>query len=316
MGQDRDSSSAMYRQAQDSLGQKQYQSARTLFLKVLEETPDHPDSHYGLATCCFLQGDFLGAAHHFKEVTRYDPLRAGAYINLGAIYNRLGRYDEAITILRRGIQLDPTRGEGYYNLGLVHRQMEHWDLAIASYREAVRINPKLSEAHFNLANLLLELDKYANAIAHYKLALRDRPSWPEARQGLDMAEEAYAEEGTARRQRNQRAADAAPPPKTISDSVDPARLIDPTLHRAALVELSKLSTHANNFGAELHSDLLKQLEAAIKELSANLLKSDVSPSELEKGLTTFNAAIQLFQGSQRQLKELQNRFRAVREGMR
>jgi tetratricopeptide (TPR) repeat protein len=315
MNPDRDSSSALYRQAQDALGQKQYQSARTLFLKVLEETPDHPDSHYGLATCCFLQGDFLGAAHHFKEVTRYDPLRAGAFINLGAIYNRLGRYEEAITILRRGIQLDPTRGEGYYNLGLVHRQMEHWDLAVDSYREAVRINPKLSEAHFNLANLLLELEKFANAIAHYKHALKDRPSWPEAKQGLEMAEEAYAEEGSARRQRLQRAANAAPQPRTVSESVDPSRLVDPTIHREALVELSKLATQANHLGAELNTQILKQLEGAIKELSANLLKSDLPPLELEKSLANFTAAMQFLQGSQRKLRDLKGKFQVTRESI-
>ena len=89
-------------------------------MRVVEVRPDLPDAHYGLATVCFQQGDVLGAAHHFKEVTRHDPLRPGVFVNLGALYNHLGRDDDAVAALRQGIQLDPNRAEGYYNLGLVY----------------------------------------------------------------------------------------------------------------------------------------------------------------------------------------------------
>src|SRR5260370_1363901 len=87
-------------------------------MRALSMKPDSPDVHYGLATVCFLVNDLPSAAYHFKEVTRLDPLRAGAHINLGAVYNRLDQVDEAIQVLRRGIQLDTHRAEGYYNLGL------------------------------------------------------------------------------------------------------------------------------------------------------------------------------------------------------
>ena len=42
-------------------------------------------------------------------MTRLDPKRAGAYINLGAIYNLLDQLDDAINVLRKGIGLDPRR---------------------------------------------------------------------------------------------------------------------------------------------------------------------------------------------------------------
>ena len=55
-----------------------------LYLQALGLRSDAPDVHYGLATVCFLLNDLTSAAYHFKEVTRLDPLRAGAFINLGA----------------------------------------------------------------------------------------------------------------------------------------------------------------------------------------------------------------------------------------
>ena len=55
-----------------------------------------PDVHYGLATVYFQLRELTSAAHHFREVTRLDSHRAGAFVNLGAVLNLLQQYDEAI----------------------------------------------------------------------------------------------------------------------------------------------------------------------------------------------------------------------------
>ena len=52
------------------------------------------------------------AIDHGEATCRFDPIRAGAYVNLGAVYNRMEQFDEAIQILRRSIQVDPKRAEG------------------------------------------------------------------------------------------------------------------------------------------------------------------------------------------------------------
>src|SRR2546422_1806857 len=129
--------------AQEALSRGQYQEARQIFQQALGYQSDSPDIHYGIATACFLLGDAHSAAYHFKEVIRLDPLRAGAFINLGAVQNRLGEYDDALTTLRRGIQLDPNRAEGYYNLALVHKQLGQLDMAVQAYREAIRLNGRM-----------------------------------------------------------------------------------------------------------------------------------------------------------------------------
>src|SRR6201997_5896384 len=115
--------------ARQAIAQGEPEQARQLYLQALGLRADSPDVHYGLATVCFLLNDLASAAYHFKEVTRLDPLRAGAHINLGAVYNRLDQVDEAIQVLRRGIQLDTHRAEGYYNLGLAYRRKKQLDLA-------------------------------------------------------------------------------------------------------------------------------------------------------------------------------------------
>src|SRR5881397_3677473 len=142
--------------AQMAVAQGEYETARQIYLQALGLKSDSTDVHYGLATVCFLLNDLTSASFHFKEVTRLDPLRAGAHINLGAVYNRLDQVDEAIQVLRRGIQLDTHRAEGYYNLGLAYRRKRQLDLAIQAYHEATRLNPRMGDAHLNLANVYLD----------------------------------------------------------------------------------------------------------------------------------------------------------------
>src|SRR5262245_4065607 len=100
---------SLCQQAQKAISQGRNEQALTCYRTALGMQPDNPDVHYGIATVNFLLGDLHGAARHFKEVIRLDPLRAGAYINLGAAYNRLDQLDDAIPALRRGIQLDMNR---------------------------------------------------------------------------------------------------------------------------------------------------------------------------------------------------------------
>src|SRR5262249_3259457 len=129
----RETVETLCQQAQAALAQGANDEALEAYQKALKLRGDNPDAHYGLATVYFLKNDLVSSAHHFREVTRYDPGKAGAYINLGAVYNRLGQYEEAITSLRRGISLDHSRAEGYYNLGLVYRKLGQPDMAIQAY---------------------------------------------------------------------------------------------------------------------------------------------------------------------------------------
>src|SRR5437016_1687796 len=115
---------SLCQKARQAVAQSNYEQARHLYLQALGLKSDAPDVHYGLATVCFQLNDLPSAAYHFKEVTRLDPLRAGAYINLGAVYNRLDQVDEAIQVLRRGIPLDTHRAERYYNLGLAYARKQ------------------------------------------------------------------------------------------------------------------------------------------------------------------------------------------------
>jgi tetratricopeptide (TPR) repeat protein len=266
--------------AQEAIGQREWDKAKMNYLQALGLKSDVPDIHYGLATVFFQLRELTSAAHHFREVTRLDPSRAGAFVNLGAVLNLLGEYDEAVSVLRKGIQLDPKRVEGYYNLGLVHRRKGQLDLAIQAYREGLRLNPRMADAHLNLANIFVEKGQYKLAISHYESAAQLRPGWEKAADGLAHAKAALE----AEQQPNTGAAVAAP-------AGDLERTVDPALHHNFLTTLHQAAIDTEGKGKELEQVLAKEVEPAIKELSSCLLYPNGPRSELEECVEKFEAAL-------------------------
>src|ERR1700730_13955828 len=264
---------SLCQKARQAVAQGNYEQARQLYLQALGLRSDSPDVHYGLATVCFLLNDLPSAAYHFKEVTRLDPLRAGAHINLGAVYNRLAQVDEAIQVLRRGIQLDTHRAEGYYNLGLAYRRKKQTDLAIQAYHEATRLNPRMPDAHLTLANAYLDKGQYPQAVSHYKLALEIRPNWEKAEGGLEQAQAALAAARHSPAETALAAAAGAQREKATDTALaatavlDPERTVDPNLHGNLLGTLHRATIESENHGRSFLQILEKEVEPAIKERS-------------------------------------------------
>lgn len=289
--------------ARQAIAQGNREDARQIYLQALSVKADSPEVHYGLATVCFLQGELQNAVYHFKEVTRLDPHRAAAFINLGAVYNRMDMVDEAIQVLRRGIQLDTHRAEGYYNLGLAYKRKKQIDLAIQAYHEAVRLSPQMADGHLNLANAYLDKNQFGMAVSHYQHALDLRPDWDKAISGMEQAEA-----GLEAAKHGATVATAAA--KTVREQgargstavLDPTRTVDPVIHTGLLSGLHRATIEAEAQGKTLEQLLEKELEPTIKELSCSLLQADASSRhELDESLAKLESAMRTMKNLQKNL---------------
>ncbi len=280
--------------ARQAIENRDWEKAKQAYLMALGLRSDAPDIHMGLATVYFQLRELTSAAHHFREVTRLDPLRAGAYINLGAVLNLLQEHDEAMTALRRGIQLDPQRVEGYYNLGLVYRRRGQYDLAIQAYREALRINPRMADAHLNLANIYVEKQQYRQAIQNYDEALKLRPNWDKALDGRTHAQALLS---------GDRPGVASPVAASAGRAaVAEERMIDPNLHSNLLTGLHNGAETAEELGRSFQKVLSEQVDVAIKELSSCLLYADAPASELNSCIDRFAEALDHMLEAQKKLE--------------
>src|SRR5262245_16068550 len=239
--------------AVQAIAERDWEKAKQVYLMALGLRGDLPDVHYGLATVYFQLRELTSAAHHFREVTRLDPTRAGAFVNLGAVLNLMQQYDEAITALRKAIQLDPHRVEGFYNLGLVYRRKGQTDLSISAYKEALRLNPRMADAHLNLANLLMEKQQPHLALAHYEEALKVRSGWDKAIDGREAAREAM---GSVAREAHDAAASSGSSHAQAVVRATPAgneadRLVDPVIHGTFLTVLHQATIVSEESGRML-----------------------------------------------------------------
>lgn len=87
-----------------------------------------------------------------------------AHQNLGAVYLRANRIDEAIPHLEESVRLRPGAAETHRNLGLAYETLAYHDQAVGRAGEAA--------------------DRFAKAELHFAEAVRLRPDWPLALQSL------------------------------------------------------------------------------------------------------------------------------------
>ncbi len=151
-----------------------FKARRCLNLAV-EHDPDHADKHYELGKCLLQIGQ---ANEAIKELRHADTLNAGvdyvidrlaqAYIaigdlteaeqlysrippyrrreyvlrNLGILYFKQERYDEAVRNLLEAIRKEPRNHHSHYYLGLAHEALGNFVKACQAYREAIQIRQK------------------------------------------------------------------------------------------------------------------------------------------------------------------------------
>jgi Tfp pilus assembly protein PilF len=301
----------LFQKARLAIEERDWPTAKMMYLQALGLKSDMPDVHYGLATVYFQLRELTSAAHHFKEVTRLDPQRVGAFVNLGAVLNLLDQMDDAIVALRRSIQLDGKRVEGYYNLGLVYRRKGQLDLAIQSYREALRLNPRMADAHLNLANLLFEKGQYRQAQNHYEEALKLRPGWEKAQDGLQaVLNEGGVEESKASASSSMNVALNA---RVVKSGGALDQTVDPTVHATLLTNLHQGTIDSMDAGRLLQQILEKEVEPSIKELSNCLLGA--GGGDFDECVKKFETAVQHMRDMQSalarrifKLRDLKNQF--------
>lgn len=180
------------KQAQTLVRQRKFAEAVERFQEAAAGDKLNPDAHEGMATAYFLMGDMQNASAEFLRVTQLDPRRGRAYINLGAVYNRLQQFDKAAAALRKAVKIERKSAQAYYNLGIAQKGLKQLSMSVSAYKEAVKLNPKMAEAHQNLGNIYLEMNNNTQATRCFNTALELRPGFDRAVLGLKRAKEAVA----------------------------------------------------------------------------------------------------------------------------
>ena len=112
------------------------------------------------------------AVDAYKKVLELNPGAAGALVNLGTIYYRLRKFDEAEKYYLDAIKADPVYPLAQFNLGNLYDEQGRLPEAFGYYRRALSLNPQYADAHFNLALLCERTGDPLKAVHHWKAYLK------------------------------------------------------------------------------------------------------------------------------------------------
>jgi len=109
------------------------------------------------------------ARERLSRITTEQPTLSGPWVNLGITETMLGNHASAETDFKKAIDTNSQSIEAYNQLGMLYRRHGRLDEAQFIYEEALRRDPDNSNIHWNLAVLY---DRYLpnprQALAHYQ----------------------------------------------------------------------------------------------------------------------------------------------------
>ncbi|MFZ0275746.1 MAG: tetratricopeptide repeat protein [Candidatus Sulfotelmatobacter sp.] len=135
--------------AEDGIGnalleQGDLEGAIPHFRRAAAIRPSDPLSNLNVAFYQLNHGDLPNALAQYKkaiEFTQDERLRAGAFIDMGGIYDRLGNLPEARKSFQAATDLRPRNERAWVGLGVVEQKSGDLDAAVKAYSRAVAIVP-------------------------------------------------------------------------------------------------------------------------------------------------------------------------------
>jgi predicted O-linked N-acetylglucosamine transferase (SPINDLY family) len=163
------------RHASRHLAQGRPIEAAEFYGRILAVQPDHQPSLRALGGIALQVGHYQLAVACLTKAVEHKKDDAGLGLQLAQALSALGRNDEAVSALKRVLQLKPKLLAAQLLMGASYGRLGRADAAIAHFRRATDIDPACAEAWVNLGSAHLLKGCLAPAIEHYRRAVALAP---------------------------------------------------------------------------------------------------------------------------------------------
>jgi tetratricopeptide (TPR) repeat protein len=178
----------LLRLAAEFLDQGRLDQAENLLDCILSAAPSAESALHLKGLLLFRRNRHEAAAELIERAAQLVPDRAAFHRDLCPVYERIGRYDDAVRVGRRALDMDRNDLQTLYNLALVHYRRLELDDSIACARRALALDPSAPGPHFQLAETLLLRGEFTEGWEEYEwryriadealpLPANDGPQW-------------------------------------------------------------------------------------------------------------------------------------------
>ena len=123
--------------------------AAALEEKALALRPTYAEPMKTLARMKIQAGDYASGIALLQRAVAADPYEPGPYIDLGVACNGAKLWNQAVTALRKAIEVGPADPDIYaahYNLGIAYTYLGSSDAALMEFRKTLELKPDFTEA--------------------------------------------------------------------------------------------------------------------------------------------------------------------------
>lgn len=166
-----------------SMRKKQYGEATDYFERSMRLRPNFTDAHLNLGRLYEEIGKTPEAEMQLKAAVALAPLSVQARNELGNLYLTSGRWREAEAQFQESLA-SIANSAAYDAIGDINARLARRERAEQAYRQALALDDFDSHAHFGLAGVLEATGRREEAVRHYRAGLSVDPLNPDAQAAL------------------------------------------------------------------------------------------------------------------------------------
>lgn len=168
-----------------NLEKGQIEDAEEIFTALLAADSLMPENYFYLAKAKAGKNDYDKALKFYrKAVELANGYYPEAWLNMGVIYEKLNKIDQAFLSYKKAVQNRPDYTSAYFNMGILHKKQNNINQAVNSYKKACRIKKDFYKGWYNLGVLYSETGVIDSAVSAYKQAVLHKPDFLKARINL------------------------------------------------------------------------------------------------------------------------------------
>ena len=175
----------LYQKAEKTFLKHEYAEAQQKLNQALQQYPAYPEA---LTMSGYIQMDtnqWSSAERSLQAAVRSDQTFALAFLVLSELYNRERRFDDALAVSQRAVQLIPNAWSAKYQTCRALIGKHQYELALNVSEAALRGN-RGTLLHIAKAHALLGLGRYAEAATELRIYLQYQPTGEGSQDAHDL----------------------------------------------------------------------------------------------------------------------------------
>ncbi|MCP5177502.1 MAG: tetratricopeptide repeat protein [Moraxellaceae bacterium] len=158
-----------------------FDTSEKIYLDILKIMPKHTTTLNRIALLKADQNLLEDSLNYLQKALKYEPCNE-VHANLGIIYIRLKRNEDAIRHLNIALAMNPGDYISHNNLGFLYCELNNFKDGLPHLYKSTLLNPSYYLSFYNLGVFLLKQGKYNEAAQYYQKAIEITPKSYQPRQ--------------------------------------------------------------------------------------------------------------------------------------